>query len=92
MYNFIIVVRILKLFLRKAELSVATEYNGHAGTQENYKIATDRRPFEMKVPIYFKMPVNIQPLPRRTESIFFTNNPTALLYKLNYIKLSINEI
>jgi hypothetical protein len=54
-YNFITVVRILKLFLRKAELNLATGNNSHAGTQEICKIATDHRPFEMKVPVPFEM-------------------------------------
>jgi hypothetical protein len=81
-YNFIIVLRTLKLFLRRAKLNPGTENNSHshAGIQEIYKIATDRRPFEMKVPGFFEMSVNIQSLPRRSEGIVFTNNPTALLY------------
>ena len=80
MYNFVIVVRILKLFLRKAELNSATENNSHVGTQDIYQIATDQRPFEMKVPIFFELSVNIQSLLRRPERIFFTNIPTALLH------------
>jgi hypothetical protein len=47
--NCIILLRTLYLFLRRAELNPAIENNSHVGTQETYKIATDRRPFEMKV-------------------------------------------
>jgi len=90
-YNFITVVRILKLFLRKEELNL-TGNDSHGGTQEICTISTEHRPFEMKVPVPFEMSVNIQPLRRRPEIIFFTNNPTALLYQCIYIILSINEI
>jgi hypothetical protein len=79
-YNSIIVLRTLKLFVRRAELNPTTENNSRAGTQEIYKMATDYRPFEIKVPVSFEMSVNILSLSRRHESIFFTNNPTALLY------------
>jgi len=71
MYNFIILLRTLKLFLKRGQLNPVTENNSHAGTQEICKMATDHRLFEMKVPVSFEMSLKIQPLPRSSESVFF---------------------